>query len=153
MAEEKDSIRSIVVDDETGMRLPDAVVRFDDGQVKTTQWDGSFTAHRDYSKAIVSHIGYLARTLLKDEIGDTIRLYSNGIRLNEVVVIGTTQKSLISMPMQFINPKTAELLGCGGRINSGIDLLGIIKWGAGKLFGKKKKKSKRDKVKKNLDRY
>ena len=153
LAEETDSIRSIVVDDETGMRLRDAVIRFDDGEVKTTQWDGSFVAKRDYSKAIISHVGYLARTLYRNEIGDTIRLYANGVRLNEVVVIGTSPKPLITMPMVFLDHTTATLLGNEGKINGGVDLFGILSWGYKKLFGGKKKKSKLEKVKKKLEKY
>ena len=81
MAEGADSIRSIVVDDETGMRLRNATVRLESGDVRSTRWDGSVTLPKDYKKVIISHVGYLGRTLYAGEVGDTIKLFSNGVRL------------------------------------------------------------------------
>ena len=56
MAEGADSIRSIVVDDETGMRLRNATVRLESGDVRSTRWDGSVTLPKDYKKVIISQM-------------------------------------------------------------------------------------------------
>lgn len=153
MAETADSIRSVVVDEETGMRLRDAVIRMDNGNVCKTRWDGSFSVPKHYNKVVVSHVGYLARTLMSGEVGDTIRLFSNGVRLDEVTVYGMGDKKKIFMPMTFLDSTTGKLIGNQSRMNSGIDILGLVGLGLSKLFPGKKKSSKRAKVKKILDKY
>ena len=153
MAEGADSIRSIVVDDETGMRLRNATVRLESGDVRSTRWDGSVTLPKDYKKVIISHVGYLGRTLYAGEVGDTIRLFSNGVRLDEVTVFGMGGKRGTSISMTFLDSTTGKLIGNQSRMNSGFDILGLVGLGLSKLFPGKKKSSKREKVRKILDKY
>ena len=98
-------------------------------------------------------MGYLGRTLYAGEVGDTIKLFSNGVRLDEVTVFGMGGKKKTSMSMSFLDPTTGKLIGNQSRMNSGVDILGLVGLGLSKLFPGKKKSSKREKVRKILDKY
>ena len=57
------------------------------------------------------------------------------------------------MSMTFLDSTTGKLIGNQSRMNSGFDILGIVGLGLSKLFPGKKKSSKREKVRKILDKY
>lgn len=139
-----DSIHAIVVDAETGMRISNASIRLDNGDVTKSRWDGSVTIGNNFTMATVSCIGYMGRKMNREEVGDTITLVSTNVHLNEVVVYGMGQK-LPQMHFKPIDHTTAELMRASG---GGFNILGLVY-----SLIKKKKSAKKAKFRRKLENY
>ena len=96
--------------------------------------------------------GYVLGFLLAVDVGRNID-YEHILLPDEVTVFGMGGKRGISMSMTFLDSTTGKLIGNQSRMNSGFDILGLVGLGLSKLFPGKKKSSKREKVRKILDKY
>lgn len=89
--------RCVIIDKETGTPIRNVKVYTDRGTVGVTDYQGRVEIDSAFSSATLSHISYLARTVERRELRDTLWLLPRENRLDEVVVWGEDRKNIISM--------------------------------------------------------
>ncbi len=78
----------VIADIETGLPIRDVKIYTNTNKVATTNWLGDFTIYTNFQSATISHGKYMAITLKKEEMTDTIYMLPKMHTLEEVVVWG-----------------------------------------------------------------
>ena len=144
--------RIVVVDMETGVPVRNVVVQYGKGSECVTIWDGSVLldtlvdGFRD-GKIIMRRSGYMTRTLVYEELTDTINLLPSFNALGEVVIYGKKREQQFqwSLPKSYGESRSMPL-DPALRVNT--DILGAID----KLLSYKRRK-RLEKTKKRMAEY
>ena len=145
--------RLVVVDVETGVPIRGVNVVSSAHRVDTTNWQGYFSVPDTCHTLSFSHVKYESRILNLDEVKDTVFLISKLMGLNEVVVLGhgKGEDRLKELKNSLGLSKTdAQLIAADP--SQGVNVGGMIKWIAQKLF-KRRKETKKERFKRMLEEY
>ena len=89
--------KCVIIDKETGTPIRNVKIYTNKGAVAVTDYQGRAELDSTFSSATISHVSYLARTIERKELRDTLWLLPRENRLDEVVVWGTDRKNIMSM--------------------------------------------------------
>lgn len=142
--------RGIVISADTKLPLRDVAIRWDNGEVVKSAWDGTFLIPQNFKRVNFSHPKCEMRFLKHDELTDTIYMLPASRMLAEVVVYGNRKRrpdyvGITSTDRQLVAAQTA----------GGANLLGVLKLLAQPVINKihRNKELKKAKKKQVLDNY
>lgn len=144
--------RLVVVDVETRVPIRGVNVVSSAHRTDTTDWQGLITVPDTCRSVSFSHVKYESRILNLNEVKDTVFLISKLMGLPEVTVFGhgKGEDQLKELKKQLRFDKTeAQLVAADP--SQGVNVLGLIRLAAGKLF--KHKESKKERFRRMLEEY
>ncbi len=145
--------RLVVVDVETRVPIRGVNVVSSAHRVDTTDWQGFINIPDTCRSLSFSHVKYESRILNLSEVKDTVFLISKLMGLSEVVVLGKGKNDdkLKELKNSLrLDPVEAQLLAADP--SQGVNVGGMIKWIAQKLF-KRRKETKKERFKRMLEEY
>ena len=145
--------RLVVVDVETRVPIRGVNVVSSAHRVDTTDWQGFINIPDTCRSLSFSHVKYESRILNLSEVKDTVFLISKLMGLSEVVVLvkGKNDDKLKELKNSLrLDPVEAQLLAADP--SQGVNVGGMIKWIAQKLF-KRRKETKKERFKRMLEEY
>ena len=145
--------RLVVVDVETRVPIRGVNVVSSAHRVDTTDWQGFLNIPDTCRSLSFSHVKYESRILNLSEVKDTVFLISKLMGLSEVVVLGKGKNDdkLKELKNSLrLDPVEAQLLAADP--SQGVNVGGMIKWIAQKLF-KRRKETKKERFKRMLEEY
>lgn len=140
-----------VVDGDTGNPIANVSIMGRDFTVVTDS-AGRFVLPDDCKTLVFSHINYVSYLANRNDLGDTIELYTNDHRLDEIVVFGkpTGEDPLANLNNSLGISKTdAQLISA----NPNGNLLGLLSYLIPKKWRTSKKTKKKESLKKILEDY
>lgn len=144
----------VVVDVETRVPIRGVNVTSSAHRADTTDYQGMISVPDSCRTLSLTHVKYESRLLNLDEVKDTIFLISKLMGLPEVTVFGHGRGDdrLKELRSHLGLSKTeAQLLAANP--SGGVNIFGLLGYVGKKLFGGRKKLSKKERFKKILEEY
>lgn len=144
----------VVVDVETRTPIRGVNVTSSAHRADTTNYQGMIGVPDSCRTLSLTHVKYESRILNVDEVKDTIFLISKLMGLPELTVFGHGKGDdrLKELRSHLRQSKTdAQLLAANP--SGGVNIFGLLGYVGKKLFGERKKLSKKERFKKMLEEY
>lgn len=146
--------RLVVVDVETRVPIRGVNVVSSAHRVDTTDWQGFINIPDTCRSLSFSHVKYESRILNLSEVKDTVFLISKLMGLSEVVVLGHSKgEDRLKELKSHLMPSKTDMQLAAADPSGGVNVFGLLSYVGKKLFGGRKKLSKKERFKKMLEEY